>query len=139
MVQRVHHEALFLRADGNQVLAAVERQLADAGLPRHPFTHDGERVAGDDAVGRQIVGPIDVNRIDRRIVGELHQIDDTGRFHAHLLNILVLDHHPATFFELVPLDDLGVRHLAVAVRTPLLLLDPRLTLGVQLVERDGCR
>ena len=50
-----------------------------------------------------------------------------------------LNDHPAALLELVALDDLGVRHLALAVRAPLLLLDPRLALAVQLVERDASR
>src|SRR5438067_1622431 len=44
--------------------------------------------------------------------------------------------HVAPFLELVALDDLRVRHLAVALRAPALLLDARLTFAVQLVERD---
>src|SRR4029450_13260507 len=43
----------------------------------------------------------------------------------------------APLFEFVALDDLGERHLALAVRTPALLLDPRLALAVELVEADG--
>src|SRR5262249_41503116 len=41
-----------------------------------------------------------------------------------------------SFLELVAFDDLGIGHLALAVRAPALLLDPRLTLGVKLVERN---
>ena len=42
----------------------------------------------------------------------------------------------AALLELVALDDLGVRDLALARRTPALLLDARLALGVELVEAD---
>ena len=45
----------------------------------------------------------------------------------------------APLLELVALDELGVRHLALAVRAPALLLDARLALGVELVEGDACR
>src|SRR4029453_17568786 len=42
----------------------------------------------------------------------------------------------APLVEFVAFDDLGVGHLAIAVRAPALLLDARLTLAVQLIERD---
>jgi hypothetical protein len=45
VVQRVHHDAALVRPDGDEVLAAVQRQLADADLALHPFAHHGERVA----------------------------------------------------------------------------------------------
>ena len=50
-----------------------------------------------------------------------------------------LDDDVAALLELVALDDLRVRHLALAVRAPALLLDARLALGVELVERDRRR
>jgi len=46
------------------------------------------------------------------------------------------DHVASPYLELVALDELGVRHLALAVRAPFLLLDPCLTFGVQLIERN---
>jgi hypothetical protein len=36
VMQRVHHQPLLVRADGDQVLAAVDGHLADAGLARMP-------------------------------------------------------------------------------------------------------
>ena len=42
--QRVHHQPVVLRQHGDQVLAAVERQLADAGLALHALAHDREGV-----------------------------------------------------------------------------------------------
>src|SRR5262249_58666133 len=43
---------------------------------------------------------------------------------------------PTPLLELVALDDLAVRDLAVAVLAPFLLLDARLTCRVQLIEGD---
>ena len=44
MVQRVHHDPALLRLDGDQVFAAVERELADADLALHAFAHHGKGV-----------------------------------------------------------------------------------------------
>ncbi len=136
-MQRVHHDPFLLRAHGDEVLAAVERHLADARLAHHPFAHHRERFRGHRTVGREIVRAIDVNRIDLRVVGELHEVDDVRRFDADLLDVFVVDDDVASLLELIAFDQLGVRHLAFAVRAPPLLLDARLALGVELVERDG--
>ena len=76
---RVHDEALLARLHGDEVLASVERELADARLALHPLAHDRERLARHRAVGREVVRPLDVDRIDRRSVGELDEIDDARR------------------------------------------------------------
>src|SRR5207344_2578910 len=115
---------------------AVKRELADAHLPLHTLAHDGERVSRDTAVRSEIVGAIDVHWIERRSVGKLDQVDHPRRLRPDLLEILVRHDDVAALLELEPLDDLRVRHLALAVRAPFFLLDASLTLTVQLVERD---
>src|SRR5262249_41607676 len=67
---------------------------------------------------------------------ELEEIDHARRFRADLIEVLVGHDHVAPLLELVALDDLRVRHFAIAMRAPALLLDARLTLAMQLVERD---
>src|SRR4029079_14859527 len=66
------------------------------------------------------------------------EVDDARRIDAHLLDVLLVDHDVAALLELEALDDVGVRHFALAVRTPALLLNARLTFAVQLVEAQ-CR
>ena len=107
------------------------------GLPLHPFTDDRERLERHLAVGGQVVGPLEVDRIDRRRVGELHQVDDARRLGPHLRHVLVVHDDVAPLFELEALGDLGDRNLALALRAPALLLNARLALGVELVEADG--
>ena len=129
-------EPLLARLNLDEILAAVERDLADAGLAFHAFADDGERFLRHRAVRREVVGPLEIDRIDRRVVGELLEIDDARRLDAHLVDVLVVDHDVASLLEFESLDDVGVRHFALAVRAPALLLDARLTLGVQLVEAE---
>jgi len=52
VMQRVHHNAALLRAHGDEVLAAVEGELADPDLALHAFAHDSERVARHFSVRR---------------------------------------------------------------------------------------
>ena len=69
-------------------------------------------------------------------VGEFLEVDDASGLDAHLLDVFLLDDDVAALFELVAFDDVGVRNLALAVRAPALLLDARLTLGMELVEAE---
>src|SRR5262249_48868809 len=62
--------------------------------------------------------------------------DDAGRLGTDLVEVLVGEDDVTALLELVALDDLTVGHFAVAVLAPALLADARLTLAVQLVERD---
>ena len=137
MAQCVHHQALFARLHLHEVFAAVERDLADARLALHAFADHRERLTRDRAVRREIVGALEVNRIDRRVVGELLEVDHARRVDADLLDVFVAHDDVAPFFELEALDDVGVGHFTLALRTPALLLDPCLTLAVQLVEAQG--
>ena len=135
----VHHQPLLARLHGDEILAPVERELADARLPLHPLAHDGERLLGHRAVGREVVRPLDVDRIDRGRVGELHEIDDPGRLGPDLRHVVLAHDDVAALLELVALGHLRHRHFPLAVRAPALLLDAGLTLRMQLVEADGGR
>ncbi len=137
MAQRVHHQALFARLHLHEVFAAVERHLADARLALHAFADHRERFTGDRAVRREIVRALEIDRIDRRVVGKLLEVDHARRIDAHLLDVFLVDDDVAPFFELEALDDVGVGHFTLALRTPALLLNPRLTLAVQLVEAQS--
>ena len=136
VTKRVHHQASLARLDLHEIFTAVQRHLADARLAFHSFADDGERVAGHRPVGRQIVRPLEIDRIDVRIVGEFLEIDDARRFHTHLVDVLFADDDVASLLEFVALDDIGIRHFLLAVRAPPLLLDARLTIGVKLVETE---
>src|SRR5262249_5925745 len=108
------------------------------------FPDDRERLRRDGTVGREVVRPLEIDRIDRRVVGESLEVDHARRLDLHLLEVLVADDDVAALLELVAFDEIAVRHLALALRAPALLLDARLTLGVQLIEaerraRVGCR
>ena len=136
---RVHHQALLARLHGNEILAPVERQLADARLPLHAFPHDGEGLLGHRAVRRQVVRALDVDRIDRGSVGELHEVDDPGRLGPDLRHVVLGHDDVAALLELVSLGHFRHRDFPLAGGAPALLLDAGLTLRMQLVEADGGR
>ena len=92
---------------------------------------------GYGTVGRQIVRPLQINRVDLRVVGELLEVDDAGRFDAYLLDVLLAHDDVAALLELVALHDVRVGHFLLARRAPALLLDARLAFGVKLVEAQG--
>ena len=75
--------------------------------------------------------------VDRRVVGELHEFDHPLRLRPDLVEVFLREHCVTRLVELVALHDLRVRHFAVAVRAPALLLNARLALGVELVEGNG--
>src|SRR5262249_53875932 len=79
-------------------------------------------------------GSLEINRVDRGIVGELFEADDSSGFNPDFLDVFLFNDNVMALLELVPLDELGVRDLALAVRAPPLLLNTRLAFGVQLVE-----
>src|SRR4029078_2022211 len=85
----------------------------------------------------EVVGTLDVDRVDRRDLGELHEVDDAGRLRTDLGQVLFVHDDVASLLELVALDHFRQRHLALALRAPALLLDARLALAVELVEADG--
>src|SRR5262249_39205389 len=116
----------------------VERHFADARLALHPLADDGERLARHRTVRREIVRTFEIDRVDRRVVGELLEVDDARRFDSNLLDVLLVDDHVQSLLELEAFDDVGVWHFALALRAPALLLNPRLALAVQLVETE-CR
>src|SRR5207248_10292663 len=98
----------------------------------------------DGTVWREIIGALQVDRIDRRVLGELLEVDHPRRLDADLLDVLFADDHVSSLFELVALDDVGIRHLSLALRAPALLLNARLAFRVKLVEAQrgagvGCR
>ena len=137
--KRVHHEAVLARLDRDQVLAPIERDLADRGLARHPLAHDGERFGGDGAVRREVVRPFHVHGIDQLRVGELHDVDHARRLRADLGDVVLVQNDVFALLELVALDEIGVGDLHLARRTPALLLNARPAFAVKLIETDGGR
>src|SRR4029079_2417819 len=120
-----------------EILTSIQGELPYANLALQPFAHDRERVSRHAAIWREVIRAIDVHRIDFGLVRELYEIDHARRLRADLVEVILRQDHVAALLELVAPHDFRVRDFAVAVRTPPLLLDARLTLAVQLVERDG--
>ena len=90
VVQRVHHQSLLVRLDGDERLASVNGDLADADLALHAVAHHGIGIGRHRAVGHEVIGLVDVHRIDLVVAGELHQVDDLGRFGPDLGDVLVV-------------------------------------------------
>ena len=90
----------------------------------------------DGSVRREVVSPVDIHRIDRRLLGELDEIDHARRLRPHLVEVLFAQDDVATLLEFVAFDDLRVGNLTVAMRAPALLLNACAALAVQLIERD---
>ena len=109
------------------------------GLPHHALAHDGERLGGDRAVGREVVRALDVHGIDHLRVGELDDVDDARRLGPDLREVLFVEDHVLALFELVALHEIGVGDLHLAGRTPPLLLNARAAFPMELVEADGRR
>ena len=119
-------------AEGLRLLAAAARPAPDGAAA-------GLLQGGDEqcerlcpaAVGREVVSPLEIHRIDRRQRDELGDIDAVAARFLERLERLGSEHHVLIFRELVPLDDLlAADHLAF-LDADVLLLQARAVLAVQ--------
>src|SRR5438067_958180 len=97
-----------------------------------------ERVGLDAGLlGHQVVGLLEVDRVDVLQLDELDDVDGPGRLHGHGVEVLVLHDDVLALLVLVALHDVLVGNLFTTDRTGPLVLDPPVVLVVQLVELEG--
>ena len=142
VVERVHHQPLVEGADQHDVLLAVTRPLRDRDLAGvvHRLHQQAVGLVGA-LLGTEVVGVLEVDRIDLGEGDELLDVDRAVRGGLERLQLLVGEEHVLFFRELVALHDLAALDDALAGRTEELLLDPAPAGLVQHVEgqRLGAR
>src|SRR5262249_7327470 len=90
-------------------------------------------------VGAEVVGLLEIDRIDLRERNELRDVDGLRRLALEPLQLLVGEAHVLVLGELVALDQRGAIEDFVALRADLLLLDAAAALGVEQIERHAGR
>src|SRR6185312_3528674 len=130
-------------ADGpkdDDVIPPVVRPTGDSASPALTQRgHEQRKGLSPTLVRRQIVGPLEINRIDG---GERHELRDVDTVTAGLLQRLQLlgsEHHVLVLGELVALDDLLPPDHLLLLLANILLLQPRAILRMQQVKAHPLR
>ena len=111
------------------------RAIGDLPALLHRLEDDCEGLLGDRTVRGQVVGRVQVDRIDVAGVDEAIDIDGLAGLDLDLLEFLVGDDDVFVLLELVALDQVGAVDLA-QLRVMVLLLHAVERVLVQQVERD---
>lgn len=69
----------------------------------HRLPDDGEGLLAA-LVGREVIGPIQINRVDGVTIDELLDVDGFGRRQADVLQIVLLDRDVAALLDLIAMD-----------------------------------
>ena len=145
VAQRADEHAVLARADGHHAFAAGHHQPGDrqlAGLA-HRFAQHDECFLGHRSVGRQVIGRILVDHVDRVFIDEGLDVHRVVGFDPDRIEVGVLDDDVLLVLVFVALDQ--VRALDQAeLRIDRLHVDAVVGLLVQLIEGDalaraGCR
>jgi len=125
--------------DQAEVLLAPEHELADrggAGLLHRAQQEDVGAALCLRVRRRQVVRPVEVDRVDLRQLDEPQDLDRVRALKRDRLEIRLLDHHELALRDLPALHKLLGLDVALVERAVALLLDRRPAFAVQGPERD---
>src|SRR5207237_5942247 len=108
-MQGVDEQTLAVWADRNDPLARVDYDLSDCGLAgvAQRIPDYAVPVFGETAVREEVIGAVNVNRVQVVGIDKLGNIDRIGRLEPQLLQVVRLDRYVAALLVFVPLDDLA--------------------------------
>ena len=134
---RVQRQHAVAHAQRGQRLALPDGDLGDrdlAGvLQRVAEQHVG---AGRGALGLEVVGLLELDRVDLVLVDELQHLDLAAGAQRQVVEVLVGEDDDLAVGQLVALGDVAVLDLFAVDRADPLVLDPAAVGGVHLVEAD---
>ena len=121
---------------GGQVLLGAHDHPADAHLPLvlHGRQQEGVGALGAVAVGGEVVGVLEVDRVDLVEGDEVLDVDGPGGPRLELLELLRVDHHVMALGQLVAFHDLLGCDLPASLLRHLLVADTGVGLVFELVE-----
>ena len=140
---RRHRHHPVHRPQRGEVLLAAQHEARDRDLAGVLHRLDEQRVGLLGAlVGAEVVGVIEVDRVDLVQVDEVLDLDRPRLLRVELLELVTGDDHVLLGGDLVPLDDVLVGHLLAVGLRDALVADPRAVGLAQLAEahrllRDG--
>ena len=131
-------EDVVHRADRGQMLLVAEHEAGDRDLARLLHRLHEQRVGARGAlVGTEVVGLLEVDRVDVVEIDEVLDLDRAGPLRVELGELVAAQDHVLVGRVLVALDDLLVGDLlAVGLGDPL-VLDPRAVALTELAEAHG--
>ena len=121
--------------DRDEVLLLPDHHARDRDLVR--LLHGAHQQAvglGGAGAGREVIGVVEVDRVDLVQVHELLDLDRARLLGVQCLELLGLDHHVLVRADLVALDDVVVGHFLAIRGADALLLDAHVVAVVELVE-----
>src|SRR5688572_11715872 len=134
---RVQHEHPVADAQHGQRLALPDGDLGDGDLAGVLERVAQQHVrAGRRAVGLEVVGLLELDRVDLVLVDELQDVDLPPGAQGHLVEVLVGEDDDLAVGQLVALGDVAVLDLFTVDRADPLVLDPSAVGRVDLVEAD---
>jgi hypothetical protein len=107
--QCIYEQTLAVWTDRDDPLARVDYDLPDRGLSgvAQRLANDAIALFGDTAVREQIIGSVDLYRIEGGGIDKFSDLDRIVRLEAQFLQIGRLDRHVTALLVLVALDDFG--------------------------------
>ena len=105
----------------------------------HRLADHPEGLSGELAIRIDVIGGIEVDRIDFVALDKALEVDDLRRFDLQGLQFIVVDRHIAAALVLVPLDDLVAVDDLAGLRVDELLLHAVAGLAVELIKPDAFR
>lgn len=123
--QPVHGEDVVHDPQHAQPLAPTQRELADGDLPAalERLAEEGVRLGGGDAVRREVVRGVHLQRVDALGRYEALDLDGLGGRDGQRREVLVRDRDHRAVRVLVRLADLPLRHLTVLQLADLAVTD----------------
>ena len=135
--ERRHHEASLLGADRRGVLLVAHHEPADRHFPAGLHRSRQQHVGLGRTVGGEVVGGVEVHRVDVDEVDELLEVDRLGGHRHERLELVRVDDDVATLGDLVALHDVVVADLFTGLGVDLSVADAGHVAFVELVERHA--
>ena len=123
MAQNFEQQPLPARLERDDVALAAQNEIADADLVGlvQRLQHDGVAFLGGIAVGKKVIGLLEIAGVDGRRFDEAHELDGLLALELQLVDLLLVEQDVLALLVLVALDDVLVldradagRHLLVA-------------------------
>jgi hypothetical protein len=137
--QRRQQQPAAMRLDGDRMLAAREHDTAEPDLALL-LQGAGDDLIGlrrDLAVGRHVIGLLEIDAVDLLGIDEGLEIDGLRRFNLDRIEVLVIEQDILALVDLIALDDVGAIDLLAGLLVDHSHAQPVMRRLAELVEPDA--
>ena len=119
VAQNFEQQPLPAGLERDDVALAAQNKIADADLVRlvQRLQHDGVAFFGGVAVGKEVIGLLEIAGVDCRRLDEAHELDGLLALELQLVDLLLVEQDVFALLVLVALDDVLVLDRADAGAT----------------------